>query len=212
MKKILIPLLSALIVAALAIYIFRAPLKEALFASITNDMFVAGDSDGFDPGPSVGSSFPGVRALHRGQEVSLLTAFAGSNGTALVASRSLDWCPYCMKQMVQLQQHKANFDAAGIGLVAITYDSPELQQSFIDKFGITIPLLSDINAMTFKTLGIVNDAYQPGDHHYGIPFPGMIIIDNTGIVVGKLFLEGYSTRVDSAAALVFAKNSLGILD
>ncbi len=212
MKKIVIPLLSALIVTALAIYIFRAPLKEALFARITDDMFVSGDSDDFDPGPSVGSSFPGVRALHLGQEISLLTPFAGSNGTALVASRSLDWCPYCMKQMIQLQQNKTNFDAAGIGLVAITYDSPELQQPFIDKFAISIPLLSDIDVMTFKTLGIVNDAYQPGDDHYGIPFPGMIIIDNTGIVAGKLFLEGYSTRVDSAAALVFAKNALEILD
>ncbi len=212
MKKVLIPILSALLVSALAIYIFKAPLKATLYATITDDMFVYADNDDFDPGPTLGSSFPGVRASYKGQEISLLTPFAGRNGTALVASRSLDWCPYCMKQMIQLQQHKADFDAAGIGLVAITYDRPELQQPFIDKFGITIPLLSDIGVMTFKTLGIVNDAYQPGDDHYGIPFPGMIIIDNKGLVVGKLFLEGYSTRVDSAAALAFAKQALEIVD
>ena len=42
----------------------------------------------------------------------------------VVASRSFDWCPYCMRQIIQLQEEKAGFDAAGIGMVAITYDDP----------------------------------------------------------------------------------------
>ena len=117
-----------------------------------------------------------------------------------------------MKQMIHLQKYKADYDAAGIGLVGITYDSPEKQQAFIDKFGISIPLISDIDVMSFKTLGIVNDTYQPGEEGYGIPFPGMIVIDKAGKVVGKLFLEGFSTRVDSQAALVFAQKVLNAAD
>ena len=39
---------------------------------------------------------------------------------------------------------------------------------------------------------------------------GMIIIDTRGVVVGKLFLEAYSSRVDSAAALAFAIEALGL--
>jgi hypothetical protein len=38
----------------------------------------------------------------------------------------------------------------------------------------------------------------------------MIVIDPAGVVVGKLFLEAYSSRVDSAAALAFAKTALGL--
>ena len=94
-------------------------------------------------------------------------------------------------------------------MVAITYDDPQLQQAFIDKFGITIPVLSDIDALSFKTLGILNEQYQKGDTRYGIPHPGMIVINPQGVVVGKLFLEDYSSRVNSAAALAFAIEALG---
>ena len=210
MKKALLIGLCALLTAAALLYLFREPVKQALYARITADMFVAGDSDAFDPGPALGSQFPGLRASYQGREVTLLDEFAGKNGTVFIASRSLDWCPYCMRQLIQLQDNAAAFAAAGIGLVAITYDEPRLQQAFIDRFGITFSVLSDINALSFKTLGILNEDYQRGDSRYGIPHPGMIVVNPDGEVVGKLFLEAYSSRVDSRAALAFAKEVLGI--
>ena len=72
-------------------------------------------------------------------------------------------------------------------------------------------LLSDIDGPSFKTLGILNDQYQPGDERYGIPLPGMIIVSPDGTVVGKLLIEAYSSRVDSDAALAFAKTELNII-
>jgi peroxiredoxin len=210
MKKYLPAVALLLLVAAALAYLFREPLRESAYAMLTRDMFVAGDSDDFDPGPALGSRFPGLRATYQGRDITLIEEFAGENGTLFIASRSLDWCPYCMRQMIQLQAHRADFAAAGIGMVAITYDSPQLQQAFIDKFGITIPVLSDRDGLSFKTLGILNDQYQRGDFQYGIPYPGMIVINPEGEVVGKLFLEAYSSRVDSAAALAFARQALGV--
>jgi len=210
MKKFFVVTIALLLLAAALIYLLREPLKERALARLTADMFVDADQDSFDPGPAVGSHFPGVRATYQGRDVSLIDEFAGDRGTIFIASRSLDWCPYCMRQMIQLQAYKAEFDAAGIGMVGITYDDPALQQVFIDKFDITIPIISDVNALSFKTLGILNKQYQPGDPQYGIPHPGMIIIDPRGVVAGKLFLEAYSSRVDSAAALAFARTALGI--
>ena len=151
-----------------------------------------------------------MRASYRGRDVTLIEEFAGRNGTVFIASRSLDWCPYCMRQMIQLQQHSADFEAAGIGMVAMTYDAPPLLQAFATRHDITIALLSDVGALSFKTLGILNDQYRKGDFEYGIPHPGMIVINPQGEVVGKLFLEAYSSRVDSAAALAFAEAALGI--
>ncbi|MEH6590757.1 MAG: peroxiredoxin family protein [Halioglobus sp.] len=210
MKKALSVVIVLAVIAGLALFVFRTPVKEAIYDGITADMFVPADTDSFDPGPAVGSSFPGVRALYQGQEISLLNSLTGTNGTVLVASRSLDWCPFCMKQMIQLNTHKEDFDAAGIAVIGITYDSPALLDKFAAQHAITLPLLSDIEVMTFKTLGIVNAEYTAGDDAYGIPYPGMIVIDPDGIVVGKLFLEGYSTRVDSLAALAFAKQVLAV--
>jgi len=210
MQRFLITAAAMLLGAAALVFLFRAPLKDVAIDQLTANMFVAEDRDSFDPGPALGSHFPGLRALYQGRDITRLDEFSGEHGTIFIASRSLDWCPYCMRQMIHLQQHKAGFDAAGIGMVGMTYDDPALQRAFIDKFAISIPILSDNKALSFKTLGILNEKYQPGDMQYGIPHPGMIIIDTRGKVVGKLFLEAYSTRVDSAAALAFARASLGL--
>jgi len=210
MKRFLVTTAAMLLGAAVLVFLFRAPLKDMAIDKLTANMFVPEDTDSFDPGPALGSHFPGLRAVYQGREITRLEDFSGEHGTIFIASRSLDWCPYCMRQMIQLQQHKAAFDAAGIGMVAITYDAPSLQQAFVDKFAISIPILSDQKALSFKTLGILNEKYQPGDTQYGIPHPGMIIIDTQGKVVGKLFLEAYSSRVDSAAALAFAEAALGL--
>lgn len=208
MKKFLKITLVILLAGGACLYLFREPLREAAYARLTANMFVAADDDTFDPGPVLGSRFPGIRAFYQGRELKLINQFAGNNGTVFIASRSLEWCPYCMRQMIQLEQNRAAFEASGIGMVAITYDDPLLQQAFIDKFGIDIPVLSDINGLSFKTLGILNNSYQSGDAQYGIPHPGMIVVDPQGVVVGKLFLEAYSSRVDSAAALIFARQVL----
>ena len=210
MRKTLLTVFLLLLVATVLGYLLRQPLKEFAYEVLTRDMFVARDTDAFDPGPALGSRFPGLRASYQGRDVTLIEEFAGRNGTVFIASRSLDWCPYCMRQMIQLQQHSADFEAAGIGMVAMTYDAPPLLQAFATRHDITIALLSDVGALSFKTLGILNDQYRKGDFEYGIPHPGMIVINPQGEVVGKLFLESYSSRVDSAAALAFAEAALGI--
>ena len=209
MKKNFVFLLVVAVLGA-GVFAFRDQIKSALYNGVTSDMFVAVDNDAFNPGPAIGSQFPGVNATWQGRELRLLDEFAGPNGTVFVATRSADWCPYCMKQMIQLQEHKAAYDAAGIGIVAMTYDDPALQKAFVDKWGIEYPILHDVDTMSFKTLGILNGAYQPGEDAYGIPHPGTIVIDPQGKVVGKLFLEAYSVRVDALSALAFAQEALGL--
>lgn len=107
-----------------------------------------------------------------------------------------------------MQAYLDSFRQAGIGVVAITYDSPELQQQFVDKAGLHYPLISDIDAASMQALGILNTQYQPGDANYGIPYPGIFVVDPEGTIVGKLFLEGYTTRVDAAAVLDYARQQL----
>ncbi len=210
MKRTLLVALAVFLGAALMLVLFREPIQVTAYDRLTRDMFVTADTDNFDPGPALGSRFPAVAAVHDGRRIQSVDEFAGPAGTVVVASRSLDWCPYCMRQMVQLQDNKSAFDTAGIGLVGITYDPPRLQQAFAGQYGITIPLISDIDAATFSSLGILNEKYQAGDSHYGIPHPGMIVLDASGVVRGKLFLESYSQRVDAAAALTYARQALGL--
>ena len=93
-------------------------------------------------------------------------------------------------------------------MVALTYDAPELQAAFIEQEGITYPFLSDVEARSVKAMKILNTEYEPGHGAYGIPWPGIFVVDPQGIIVGKLFVEPYSIRVDAAGVLSYAREVL----
>lgn len=102
------------------------------------------------------------------------------------------------------------FRDAGLGVVVVTYDPPDLQRAFIERTGAGYPMLSDIDTETFSALGILNQDYQPGDGGYGIPYPGVLVIDPSGTIRAKIFVEGYDTRVDAGNTLALARQVLGI--
>lgn len=79
--------------------------------------------------------------------------------------------------------------------MGISYDAPKTLRKFSHKKKLSYTLLSDQNVETFKALNVVNTENDPGDRHYGIPFPGVIVVDNMGKVVYKYFFEGYRKRV-----------------
>ena len=113
-----------------------------------------------------------------------------------------------MAQFVQLQSSLQAFQKAGITVVALTYDAPQLQQAFVDKNRIAYPFLSDIDASTVKALGIMNEDYKPGDGSYGIPHPGIFIVAPDMKIVGKIFVDGYEKRVSASAVLAYATDLL----
>ena len=109
---------------------------------------------------------------------------------------------------MELQQHVGTFEQAGIGVVVITYDAPELQQDFMDAEGITYPFISDIDAATMVALGILNEDNQPEDRTYGIPHPGVFVVNPQQEIVGKIFVESYRIRVDGDNVLRYAMSVL----
>ncbi len=109
---------------------------------------------------------------------------------------------------MQLQESLADFEQSGLGVIAITYDAPQKQQPFIDKINIQYPILSDIEATTVKALGILNQQYSEGQPAYGIPYPGIYVLDTNKKIVGKVFIEGYKQRVYASSVLAYARKVL----
>ena len=109
---------------------------------------------------------------------------------------------------MELQQHVDAFAEAGIGIVVITYDAPELQQNFIEDEGITYPFISDIDATTMIALDILNENNEPGDRTYGIPHPGVFVLNPRQEIVGKIFVESFRVRVDGEGVLSYARDAL----
>jgi hypothetical protein len=91
MKKVLMGMAAALIVAGVGGYVFRAPLLEAATDRMTADMFVARDTDSYDPGVAAGQPFPAIRARYQDREVADIGEFMGPRGMVIYVNRSVDW-------------------------------------------------------------------------------------------------------------------------
>jgi peroxiredoxin len=103
-----------------------------------------------------------------------------------------------------LQNYVEAYEAAGVGIVVVTYDNPELQQAFVDAGNITYPFISDIDAATMLALGVLNDQYGPDEPNYGIPHPGVFVVNLDNEIVGKIFIDSFRERVDGEGTLRYA--------
>ena len=56
-----------------------------------DEMFIAADTDEFDPGLAIGEQFPPIRALFEGEEITSIDGFMGERGAIFIANRSADW-------------------------------------------------------------------------------------------------------------------------
>jgi hypothetical protein len=102
---------------------------------------------------------------------------------------------------VELQGRYDEIRKQGLGLVAISYDSPETLKKFADSRGIAFPLISDSGSAIIKRFGILNEQQEAGTRSYGIPHPGTFIVDRKGVVTARFFEEAYQERYTAAAIL-----------
>jgi hypothetical protein len=103
---------------------------------------------------------------------------------------------------VELQGRLEDLKRQGLGLVAISYDSPETLQAFSTARGITFPLLADRGSAIIKRYGLFNTTVEPSSSTYGIPFPGTFIVDRRGVVLSRHFESAYQERNTVASILV----------
>ncbi|UTW59697.1 peroxiredoxin family protein [Kordiimonas sp. SCSIO 12603] len=156
-----------------------------------------------DLGPAVGSKIPHNLEVmdQKGQQQSF-SSLTGENGTVLVFFRSAKWCPYCQRQLINIEKSAAEeIRKRGFNVVGVSYDSVKVLDKFTKKRGISYPLLSDDGSAIIKSFGVLNEKYKPGDRVYGIPHPIIVITDNSGTIKAKLFEEGYKNRPETEVIL-----------
>jgi hypothetical protein len=74
-------------------------------------------------------------------------------------------------------------------------------KNFAERQHITYPLLSDPDSQVIRAYDILNETTKPGTLTYGIPYPGVYVIDAQGRVVSKYFEDDYKDRVSTADIL-----------
>ncbi len=83
----------------------------------------------------------------------------------------------------------------------MSYDSPAILKEFSQRMHIEYPLLSDSHSAIIKQFGILNDTVAKNDPVYGIPYPGIYVLDAKGIITAKFFEDDYSQR-DTAGMIL----------
>lgn len=174
----------------------------------TRGMFVTIDADTFDPGPALHSHFPGVQAVYQGRPISLLQPLAGERGLVLAVLRSPLDSPFCLLQMHQLNKLQSQYQRSGIALVAITHETPARLASLAAQYDLTLPILSDVQTLSFRTLGLLDIAMNSGHADFGMAYPGFILISPEGVVLGKWFLADPQQRMAGQSVLEQAQRIL----
>src|SRR5260221_2426240 len=141
-------------------------------------------------GPPIGAKVPDIgtppdqTGLPRA-----LSSLMGDKGLVLFFFRSADWCPYCQAQMMDLNTAVAAIERRGYKLAGISYDSPRILSTFIERRGINYTLLSDPKSEIIDRYNLREPQYKSGSRADGVPRPIIFLFYKTGTVKSKLYKE-----------------------
>lgn len=157
---------------------------------------------GIDIGPAVGSKIPeDFHALDKSGAAKTFADLTGKNGVVLYFVRSAKWCPYCQKQLMDIDSIADELKARGYGMAALSYDAPDVLSMFAMQRGIRYMLLSDQKSEMIDAFDLRDPQYPEGHFAHGVPKPAIFVIDKTGVVRAKLAEEGYKVRPTTADVL-----------
>lgn len=95
---------------------------------------------------------------------------------------------------MQLESRRDEFEALGVRVAGMTYDSEALRAGFHTQAGLGYPMLGDVEARHVEALGVRNEDYEPGHAAYGIPHPGILVLSPSGELLAKFAVPGYRQR------------------
>ena len=148
-----------------------------------------------DLGPAVGAQLPHdlTTVTSAGAETNF-DQLVGEKGLALFFVRSVDWCPYCRAQAVDVNGRVQEFKDRGLNVAFISYDSPKKQTPFVEKWDFEPTLLSDENIEIINAFGLRNESHEEGSRFYGIPHPVVFVVNPDKQIVAKLYEEDFMSN------------------
>lgn len=160
-------------------------------------------------GPSIGQAAPELDVTDADGKSRTLDSVMGEGGVVIYFNRSLDWCPICLRQTLELEPYADAFAEAGWPVTVLTYDDAEILGQVAERRGLSLTLLSDAGSRTIDAFGVRDPIYTDPDHlAYGVPYPITFVIDREGVVVAKFWHEaglgdqrGYATRISAEDVL-----------
>lgn len=119
------------------------------------------------------------------------------------------WCPYCVKQLVELQSLIPPSHRGDTPVVAVSPDAPDEIKRIIpivtERTGsqFLIALLSDAHARTIDRYGLRNE--EAAKEGTNLPYPTTYVIDKTGRVRWKFTEKNQAVRPTNEVLLAELK-------
>ncbi|MEO0695579.1 MAG: peroxiredoxin family protein [Pseudomonadota bacterium] len=172
--------------------IFRAALVWIFAFTLTAH---AGELELNSLGPDVGEPIP--HDLQTTDTGANFDALVGEKGLALFFIRSLDWCPFCKNQAIDVNDRLADFEDRGLNVAFVSYDTPSKQIAFAEKTNFQPALVSDEEINVINAFGLRNETHEEGSRFHGIPHPAVFIITPDKKIAAKLYEEDYASNEKS---------------
>lgn len=168
-----------------------------LLASIVLLVVSSACADDEIPGPSVGDVFPhALEAPDQDGTMRSLAGLYGENGAAVFFVRSADWCPFCKRQLADVNARLPEFEALGLSVITVSVDEVPLIRQFADDQHVGYTMLADPNGDINEELGIRDPQYPVGSAQFGVPRPIIYILDRSGMIRARYMEPTYRTRPD----------------
>lgn len=168
----------------------------------------------------VGATIPDLVLANLDGESVRLMDLVSRRPTVLIYYRG-GWCPFCSRQLQQLQGLESTLDSLGFQIIAVSSDRPAKLKKSLDKHQLSYILLSD-SAMTgamqlglawrmsekqvrrYRFLKMDVEASSGRDHHM-LPVPGVFILNRKGVVKFQYVNPNHRERLSSGVLLAAAK-------
>jgi peroxiredoxin len=147
-----------------------------------------------------------------------------SKGPVILAFYRGGWCPFCNKQLHDLQANLPEFKKLGAELVAISPQTPEKTEWTETKNQLTFTVLSDPDNLVAKKYNLVYRVGAPtttmykamgidlqktnGSSAAELPLPATYVVNQDGKIVYSFVDEDYKKRASSAELLAALKANL----
>lgn len=175
----------------------RTLIQRLLILIALLPMLATAQSTWTPPGPAVGSAFPDALALQdQSGKPQTLKGLLGKNGAALFFVRSADWCPWCKKQLADVNSRLADFKTLGLNVVSISHDTVPLIAAFHSAQNIGYTMLADPDGAVVEKLGVRDMQYADGSRAFGVARPMIFIINPQLKITHKFAEESYRNRPD----------------
>jgi peroxiredoxin len=149
------------------------------------------------PGPQVGDSFThALSAPDQYGKTQTVDSLMGDKGLVVFFVRSADWCPFCKRQLGDVNGRLAEFKALGLNVASVSVDEIAETKAFSDEHDVAYPMLADPAGDINKVLGIRDEQYPVGHAAFGVPRPVLYVIDRSKTIRLAYMEPTYRTRPD----------------